>query len=270
MDTCVALVSAYFRFNGYVAIPEQPILVGEGKPYRYHTATDVDLLAVRFPNAAVVVPRNCGEPLPDDLHLDVDPALNLDGESVDVIVGEVKQGRPRLNDGLRDPDVLYACLKRVDPGFDKPLCETIDHLIKKGEARCEAGGRNWRLRLFAFGEGEPAFENGPYSVLRLSHAAKFLLTTMRQHHEVWNDAQFADPVLELLHLFDKMGFTWTSREEREQQRLEAQKTEAAAQPEPAVLPQPATDQLTLPKRSVRGWPPLFAAIRRSQKQRRSA
>ena len=60
MDTCVALVNAYLRFNGYVAIPEQPILVGEGKPYRYHTATDVDILAVRFPNAAVVVPRDSG------------------------------------------------------------------------------------------------------------------------------------------------------------------------------------------------------------------
>ena len=60
MNTCVALVGAYLRFNGYVTVPEQPVLIGEGKPYRYHTATDVDILAVRFPNAAVVVPRARG------------------------------------------------------------------------------------------------------------------------------------------------------------------------------------------------------------------
>src|SRR2546430_8123400 len=175
MDTCVALVNAYLRFNGYVAVPEQPILVGEGRPYRYHTATDVDIIAVRFPNAAVVVPREGGTLPDDDLHLDIDPMLDLRDATVDVIIGEVKQGRPRLNEALRDPDVMYATVRRVDPGFDEPIRDTIQHLIDHGHAHCEAGGRSWRFRLVAFGIGEPVREGGQFAVIPLAHVADFLM-----------------------------------------------------------------------------------------------
>lgn len=207
MNTCVALVGAYLRFNGYVTMPEQPVLVGEGKPYRYHTATDVDILAVRFSNAAVVVPRESGS-IDDDLHLDIDPILNLESHAVDVLVAEVKSGRPRLNEGLRDPSVLYATLRRVDPGFDRPLTETIEKLIRHGEARCQSAGKRWRFRLAAFGEGQASPDGGPFMVVQLRHVAAFLMQRLREHHEVWQDAQFGDPVLDLLHLLDKMGFEW--------------------------------------------------------------
>jgi len=207
LNTCVALVGAYLRFNGYVTVPEQPILVGEGKPYRYHTATDVDILAVRFPNAAVVVPREYGT-VEDHLSLKIDDVLELHDETVDVLIGEVKSGRPRLNEGLRDPNVLYATIRRVDPGFDVPIEETIQKLIRRGEAECKASGKKWRFRLVAFGEGQPALEGGPYMVVQMRHVASFLMQTMREHHQVWKDAQFGDGVLDLLHLFDKMGFTW--------------------------------------------------------------
>jgi hypothetical protein len=204
-----------------VAIPEQPVLVGEGRPFRYHTATDVDILAVRFPNAAIVVPRDSGQGrTEEDLQLAVDPKLELHPKAVDVIVGEVKQSRPRLNPALREPDVLYATLRRVDPGFDEPLSETIAELIAKGEAHCESGGRRWRFRLFAFGEGTPVMEAGPYASLQLSHVAMFLIQCMREHHQVWKDAQFGDPVLDLLHLFDKMGFSWVANARVEQAAAE--------------------------------------------------
>lgn len=207
MNTCVALVGAYLRFNGYVTVPEQPVLIGEGRPYRYHTATDVDILAVRFPNAAVVVPRAYGT-VDDDLLMAVDSLLDIQKDTVDVLIGEVKTGRPRLNDGLREFDVLYATLRRVDPGFDQPLGDTIERLIRNGEAECCAAGKRWRFRLVAFGEGQPALEGGPFTVVQLRHVSRFLMETMREHHEVWKDAQFGDTVLDLLHLFDKMGFTW--------------------------------------------------------------
>ena len=213
MDTSVALVNAYLRFNGYVSIPEQPVLVGEGRPYRYHTATDVDILAVRFPNAAVVVPRDNGAAQGDDLQLEIDPILDLRIDAVDVIVGEVKQSRPRLNPALLERDVLYATLRRVDPGFDAPMENTIHELQQKGEAWAEAGGRRRRFRLYAFGEGAPVVETGRFSTIQLSHVAHFLIRCMRDHHQVWRDAQFGDPVLDLLHLFDKLGLTWVANEE---------------------------------------------------------
>ncbi|HEX7120191.1 MAG TPA: hypothetical protein VF212_15460 [Longimicrobiales bacterium] len=207
MDTAVALVGAYLRFNGYVSIPEQPILVGEGRPWRYHTATDLDMLAVRFPHAAVIVPRDGGGPpwRDDDLRLTADPLLDLQDGVVDVLVAEVKEGRPRLNDALREPTVLMAALRRLDAGFDDPLERTIRALIDRGEARTAAGGRRWRFRLVAFGDGEPVAEGGPFHSIPLRHAALFLMRTMAEHRQVWRDAQFGDSVLDLIHLLDKLG-----------------------------------------------------------------
>ncbi|MFS8638586.1 MAG: hypothetical protein FWJ74_10890 [Gemmatimonadota bacterium] len=207
MDTAVALVGAYLRFNGYISLPEQPILVGQGRPWRYHTATDLDILAVRFPHAAVIVPRDRGGPpwQNEDLRLATDPMLDLHDGTVDVLVCEVKEGRPRLNDALRDPTVLMAALSRLDAGFDDPLERIIRGLIERGEAKTEAGGRRWRFRLVAFGDGSPVIEGGPFHSIPLRHAALFLMRTMAEHRQVWRDAQFGDAVLDFLHLLDKLG-----------------------------------------------------------------
>jgi hypothetical protein len=261
MNTCVALVGAYLRFNGYVTVPEQPVLVGEGKPYRYHTATDVDILAVRFPNAAVVVPRASGT-IDDDLHLDVDPALELEKNTVDVLVGEVKAGRPRLNEGLRDPSVLYATLPRVDPGFDNPLTETIEKLIRHGEARCNSAGKRWRFRLVAFGEGQASPEGGPFTVIQLRHVAGFIMQQLREHHVVWKDAQFGDSVLDLMHLFDKMGFEWRLVRDS-QTAMEPTMEETTALPLPAAHKngKPATKPATVKKTSAAKSAKTVAPVR---------
>ncbi len=218
MDTAVALVTSYLRFNGYISVPEQPILVGEGRPWRYHTATDLDLLAVRFPYAAVVVPRNGGGPPweDEDLTFGVDPMLDLQEGVVDVLVAEVKEGRPRLNEALRDPIILEAALSRLNAGFDDPMERIVRGLIQRGEAKTEAGGRKWRFRLVAFGDGAPITEGGPFVVIPLRHVALFLMRTMTEHHQVWRDAQFGDPVLDLLHLLEKLGLglRWVDAQRR--------------------------------------------------------
>lgn len=225
MDTAVALVGAYLRFNGYISIPEQPILVGEGRPWKYHTATDLDTLAVRFPHAAIVVPRDGGGPPweDEDLKLAIDPMLDLQEGVVDVLVCEVKEGRPRLNEALRDPVVLHAALSRLDAGFDDPFARIVGALIHHGEARSEAGGRKWRFRLVAFGDGEPVAEGGPFRVIPLRHAALFLMRTMAEHHQVWRDAQFGDTVLDLLHLLDKLGLgiKWVETQRRSVEEIRA-------------------------------------------------
>jgi len=220
VDTAVALVAAYLHFNGYISIPEQPILIGEGRPWRYHTATDLDVLAVRFPHAAVVVPRDGGGPgvKDEDLRLTLDPLLDVEPDTVDVLIAEVKEGRPRLNDALRDATVLLAVLRRLDAGFDEPLEIVVQRLLRHGRARTSAGGRKWRFRLAAFGDGDPpADSKGEFEAFPLRHAALYLIRCMSEHHEVWRDAQFGDPVLDLLHLLDKLGLglRWIAYQESE-------------------------------------------------------
>ena len=208
MDTAVALVTTYLHLNGYITNPEQPVIVGEGRPYRYHTAPDVDVLAVRFPHAAVVIPRDSGRPKDgstEDLRLALDPELRLIPEAADVLIGEVKEGRPRLNPTLREPEILYATLRRVDPGLNEPLEMVVRNLIAHGEARAHAGERLWRFRLVAFGDGEAVRDGGPFMVLPLRHAAMHLMRTLVRHRAIWRDASFSEPVLDLFHLLDKLG-----------------------------------------------------------------
>jgi hypothetical protein len=50
MDTAVALVQAHLQVNGYFAVTECPV-VEALRHHGYRTATDLDILAFRFPGA---------------------------------------------------------------------------------------------------------------------------------------------------------------------------------------------------------------------------
>lgn len=97
------------------------------------------------------------------------------------------------------------CRSVSHPGLDEPLERCVDRLILHGEARCKASGQPWRFRLVAFGDGEPQREGGPFTVIPLRHVALFLLRSMVSNRQMWRDVQFGDPVLDLLHLLDKLG-----------------------------------------------------------------
>ena len=56
MDMGVALVQAYLRVHDYFTVSEYPVL--EARRHGDHRmATDIDILAVRFPQACQLVPR---------------------------------------------------------------------------------------------------------------------------------------------------------------------------------------------------------------------
>lgn len=50
MDHAVALVEAYLQINGYFTVAEYPVIESFGKQH-YGVATDMDMLAFRFPGA---------------------------------------------------------------------------------------------------------------------------------------------------------------------------------------------------------------------------
>jgi hypothetical protein len=56
------------------------------------TITDIDVLAFRFPSGSPV-PEPRGRRAPRGLHVgDVDPGLGIPDDSIDMIIGEVKEG----------------------------------------------------------------------------------------------------------------------------------------------------------------------------------
>lgn len=203
MNAGVALVQSYLQLNGFLTVAEQPVIRGL-RGGQYSQLTDLDIVGVRFPGAAIVVPR--GRPGPqDDLRLKTDPALGLASEAVEVVIGEVKEGKARLNDSARSHDVLYAALVRVGCVPEHRLEGVVAELQSRGEARTEGDGR-WppcRIRLFAFGEGQAGRRAG-FEVMPLRAVAAFVNGVLERYHDVLHPADLADPVLGLLHLLKKL------------------------------------------------------------------
>src|ERR1700687_4459856 len=101
MDHAVSLVQAYLQLNGYFTSAEYPIIASAGRS-GVRTITDIDVLAFRFPS---------GFPTPQASHKrgpqsglnvsELAPGLGVPRDSIDMIIGEVKEGRVGINTGAR-------------------------------------------------------------------------------------------------------------------------------------------------------------------------
>jgi hypothetical protein len=204
MNAGVALVQSYLNLNGYFTVTEFPVIRGQ-RGGGYEEVTDLDILAVRFPGAKQVIPR--GRPGPqDDLSFDVDPALSPISDAVDVIIGEVKEGKARLNDATRRSDVLRAALSRVGCVPASSMDRVIDELQSRGEASVDAGSGvvACRIRVVAFGDGAGGQRDG-YRVLPLEDVAAFVNDFLERYHDVLHPVDLSDQVLGLLHLLRKLS-----------------------------------------------------------------
>ena len=105
MNASVSLVRTYLELNSYFTATELPV-IKKGDDGLFFEVTDIDILAMRFPMAGHIVAQGRPGPL-DDLQFAPDPLLDLPADAMDVIIGEVKAGKPRLNPHLRAEDTLY-------------------------------------------------------------------------------------------------------------------------------------------------------------------
>src|SRR6478735_7897308 len=97
MDHAVALVQAYLQLNGYFTSAEYPIIARAGRNGA-QMITDVDILAFRFPSGLLPSPGRPRQPQGLDVS-EVDSGLGVTPDSVDMIIGEVKEGRVGINTG---------------------------------------------------------------------------------------------------------------------------------------------------------------------------
>jgi hypothetical protein len=199
MNAGTALVRAYLRLNGYLVLEEVPVVAPEpGGGFR--TVTDLDLLAVRFPCARQGVPDGDGHIASP---IRPDEALRAPTEAIDVVVGEVKEGRAHLNPTLRSPAVLRIAIGRVgicDPGETERAVEVLRH---EGLVRLDGTTPARQIRLVAFGLGTSRVAR-THHVVSLRDAAAFVRETVERAHEALLPATLSDPVLGLLHLANKL------------------------------------------------------------------
>src|SRR5690349_12005948 len=133
MDTAVGLVEAYLRVNGYFTVTEYP-LVETGRYGGYRTATDLDVLAFRFPGAGRLVPFQAGKTASEEgvPSFAPDPLLGGVSDQADMLIGEVKEGRAELNASARDPLVLRAALSRFGCCSTEHVPEVVQALLQNG------------------------------------------------------------------------------------------------------------------------------------------
>ena len=194
MDHAVALVESYLQINGDFTVAEYPVIEALGKQH-YSVATDLDVLAFRFPGAGRLVPGRGSKGM-----FAPDPALGIEGEKADMLIGEVKEGRAELNRAVRNPDVLRTVLARFGCCSIDDADATVQKLIRKGEAETNAGHR---VRLIAFGSSHEQSQNGRYSTLTLGHVTDFIEDYLKAHWSVLRHAQFKHPALGLFMVLEK-------------------------------------------------------------------
>lgn len=177
MDNAVALVDAWLRLNGYFTVTEFPVLVRDRGSFR--TVTDLDVLAVRFAHAASVVPgrASAGHHGP-----------------MEMLIGEVKEGRAQLNEGASNPAVIRAALERFGCCAPEHLDEVVKQLLRTGKTTTPAGHV---IRRVAFGSIPPTKRHAWETIL-LSEVVDGIQDFLRDNWEVVRHAQFKEPTLGLM------------------------------------------------------------------------
>lgn len=201
MDVAVDLVEVFLRFNGYLTLSEWHIL-GENARGDWETLTDVDILGVRFPGQVLIADTH--DPREAEKLEVPGMILQLEENTVDVIIGEVKQGEAVFNPSLTTHRTLHTTLHRLKWLYEgRDLEKVVEDLQGKGVCYTPArGGGQVRTRLVAFGQAEePTLNRIPIGVVleRVAH-------TLEEHEEVLRSVLFASPSAATLKLLRKTGF----------------------------------------------------------------
>ena len=199
MNSGVALVEAYLRVNGYLVLDEMPIILPDDLG-GYRTHTDLDIVAVRFPCVRMGPPDAAGR-IPDPIA--TDPKLDVPDGAIDVIIGEVKEGRAHLNRAIRSPEALRLGLARVGMCDEQELDTAAEALSEQAVVRLESSSPIRQVRLIAFGMGTSR-KTPTHYVVSLKDAWDFINDLMVREHELLLPATLSDPVLGLLHLEQKL------------------------------------------------------------------
>jgi hypothetical protein len=196
MDHAVALVQAYLQLNGYFTSAEYPIIASAGRN-GFRTITDIDILAFRFPSGEPMAAKARRAPKGLDLS-GLDEGLAIPAGQIDMIIGEVKEGRVGINSGIRDPEVLRTVINRFGEVGDTD--RVVEQLLHTGSAEIPP---SYSVRLIAFGSFPPGEQVPPCRIVSLGHVLQFLQTYVRRHWHMLRHLQFKDPAFGFLMTLEK-------------------------------------------------------------------
>lgn len=199
MDIAVNLVESYLRLSGYLTLSE--FEVQRRAEFGYETVTDVDIMALRLPSADSPCIPGSAEPC-RPLILS-DPVLMLSPDTIDVVIGEVKQGAAEFNPGITRHEVLHTMLRRVAWLYEEPVEDVVSGLQQRMVRATPArGGGTVRTRLVAFGRAPQC----DLHTISLSHIVRTVLAFFAETGDAFTPMQFRDPAPAMLALLMKTGF----------------------------------------------------------------
>ncbi|MEO8379682.1 MAG: hypothetical protein ABI779_08455 [Acidobacteriota bacterium] len=196
MDHAVALVQAYLQLNGYFTSAEYPIIASAGRN-GFRTITDIDILAFRFPTGEPLAQKARQAPKGLDVS-GLDSGLAVPKGQIDMVIGEVKEGRVGINMGIRDPEVLRTVINRFGEVGDTD--RVVEALLRTGVAVIPP---SYTVRLIAFGSFPPGEQVPPCRIISLGHVLQFLQDYVRKHWHVLRHLQFKDPAFGFLMTLEK-------------------------------------------------------------------
>ena len=195
MDHAVSLVQAYLQLNGYFTSAEYPVMEHVGRS-GFRSVTDIDVLAFRFPTSSQSLVASDHSWRSQD---ETDPGLAVPRDRIDMVIGEVKEGKVGINTGAIDPAVLRTVLLRF--GCVPDDVETLlDGLRSEGSVVMPSG---YQIRLVAFGAMPPGGEVPPCRIISLGHVLKYLQDYVRQNWKMLRHCQFKDPAFGFLMTLEK-------------------------------------------------------------------
>ncbi|MDQ6802415.1 MAG: hypothetical protein M3041_16495, partial [Acidobacteriota bacterium] len=163
------------------------------------TITDIDILAFRFPSG-LPIGDPTGKRAPQGLDVsELDSGLGVPPDAIDMIIGEVKEGRVGINMGTRDPEVLKVVIGRLgDAGSE--IDRVVGDLLQDGATKLPTGVN---MRLVAFGAFPPGAPVPPCRIISLGHVLAYLQGYVHRHWKVLRHLQFKDPALGFLMTIEK-------------------------------------------------------------------
>ena len=201
MDVAVDLVETFLRFNGYLTLSEWQIQI-LNKRGTWETLTDVDIVGLRFPGQVFLADTHDPN-LAQDLEMSGVP-LFLEEDTVDIIIGEVKQGEAVFNPSITRHETLHNVLHRLSWLYGEgDLEKVVGDLDVEGVCYTAArGGGRIRTRLVAFGQAPEANLN----VVPIGQILEAVTNVLERYDDVLRSAKFSSPAAETLKLLQKTGF----------------------------------------------------------------
>ncbi len=204
MDVATDLVEVFLRSNGYLTLSELQIQ-SSNKRGDWETVTDVDILALRFPGRVFIADAH-DPSVASELEVPGIP-LYLEEDTIDVIVGEVKQGEAAFNPSLTKRETLHTALHRLswiysDGDLDRVVANLRDTGVCYTPAR---GGGTVRTRIVAFGQASEVTMN----VIPLQVILESALGALESHDALLRSARSSSPAAAMLKLLHKTGFRFS-------------------------------------------------------------